>query len=1243
MLGMHPIFTLFGTAPDLTTPTGAANYTRQLAQQAGLHVMLTQPGSKIPWDTRTDKDRETDDAHWQQLRQENPDRNLPEKMGGFYLASNNPTRLNKLIKSGYKIIEQELAERDYLRDRRDMAQLRQAGQAGVADGFSDERRDELVELYNQANADIDELKTATGKPPRKGTKKYQQFVRATKLAEGAELTGDEQRRLSAIEDSYPEDHPWPNFAVEVGSSNAVVVDCDTADEVAWFKEWAAQQSGDAKWMKTMPTVLSPGVFADGEWKHRDGGHYWFTVDEAAELTTGDGIPVKPLPEEITKVTVKKPGTNVQFTIMVNRAYVLIPPSHRAEGSYRAAGPSHSLPGWLYSYILTDHIDRREQAARKREEKAQREGLGPEEVEQLEHWWETRSWGSILSQLGWTRYGKPDSCGCPVFSRPGGSSPKSATAHVRGCSDARYADSMDPPIHFWTDSPGPEISAMIDAAGTSGTLSKLQLVAAVEESGDVAKATRDAIDLPAGGSSYEYEVTHLGGGLGMVNSVATERDMDQVSESAYLSHAQAPLPAAPTPDTSGEQEDTAYTGSSLFDGDDTTYEASEEEEEELPPVELPEQKQEIPVYKTSNIEHDPIRLRTLEDLRKNRPPVRFLVREWLQENSISLVVGPSNAGKSAVVLDMLCAMAAEQRKGESDHTFWMDVPTKRRNILYVAGEGVDGVTNRVSAWEKHHGRSVSGHMVFKEEAFKFLSPESSWYTLGESIKANNIDVVVFDTLAMMMTGMEENSNDDMGQVVSWLQNLQRHTEASIILVHHTTKSADNPTPRGASALTGAVASQVLVQKRDMETLDEATRTRFEENGTTPIRVSVTKQKDGRYPPALDLTLVEAPVPPRLDKDGNLMPDIDDFGVPNNTRTVLVGDTTGVIPRNLPPVTEYVKPTESQAVPPEFSYRVLEKLVERIITLTTGPARSRRVQESTRARLLDDLKLHMECHVYGASKEDLKRAFESALDVAFRTGIVEYEGTRIVPNHSLRDSQGQGIDRTDRDAVRAAMMEPISDKVVVEEFISEGDDEDEPAGSDDGSDAGSAVVPDTVPSGAPVSAGEVAGLATQVPDTDVPVLPPGESRSRDIPDQPVRILGTPYDGQGQGQQRQPQPPQVPQVPQYPAPQTGQPGQPQVPQYPAQPQPSKSPQFGGLALTVPGEDTPPAKQQAQPDSPAQPPQVPGTVPAAVPGTVPPPVPPVIPGAVPPAVQPGAPADQSGDPWGAPDTSQPGWGHLN
>ena len=60
MLGMHPIFTLFGTSPDMTTAAGAANYARQLTTEAGLAVMLAlvasthvlntaRPGGRHGW------------------------------------------------------------------------------------------------------------------------------------------------------------------------------------------------------------------------------------------------------------------------------------------------------------------------------------------------------------------------------------------------------------------------------------------------------------------------------------------------------------------------------------------------------------------------------------------------------------------------------------------------------------------------------------------------------------------------------------------------------------------------------------------------------------------------------------------------------------------------------------------------------------------------------------------------------------------------------------------------------------------------------------------------------------------------------------------------------------------------------------------------------------------------------------------------------------------------------------------
>lgn len=1232
MLGMHPIFTLFGTSPDMTTAAGASNYARQLITEAGLAVMLAQPGKKLPWDTRTIKERENDQVHWNELRVNNPERNLPEEMGGFYLASKDPVRVGKLIRAGYKILEAELAERDYFRMRIDMAKWAVEGTTGTPDpDLTDDRRNELSAALQQAQNDVDELSGEGGKEPRKGTKKHARYTQALKLSKADALSADEQARLQSLESSYPTE--FPNLAVEVGASNVVVADCDTADEVAWFKEWAAQQSGDANWAYTMPTVLSPGVLADGEWKHRDGGHYWFSINPDAKTPTPAGLTVQPIPETITKVHVKKPGTNIQFTLMVNKAYVLIPPSQRTEGAYQAAGPSHDMPGWLYDYIIKDHQDQRERAEERERERALRSGLSDEQQEAVEQWWSSVSWSDILLPHGWKPYGT-DNCGCPVFSRPGYTNPKSATGHIRSCTNPRYADSNDPPIHFWTDNPGAEIQAMIDQVGSASTLSKLQAVAALDYSGSVREALTNAVQVEL--SDTTYDVIPVVPGFAMVNTIEHDEEDDVYAASAYLSgpphpaqatqpaQVQQPQPAAqpgmPVAPQQSQPQPAQAAQPALhlppvpewfvpmdYVGDDTTYDASPEEEEELPPPALPEAKQDIKVYKTSGITDDKITLRSLDYLRKHRPPVKFLIRDWIQENTVSLIVGPSNSGKSAVVLDMLCTMAAEASEYDSDHTMWVNQKAKRRNILYVAGEGIDGVVSRVTAWEEQHGRQVGKHMIFKEEAFKFQSPESSWYRLGESIINNNIDVVVFDTLAMMMTGMEENSNDDMGKVVAWLQNLQVNTGATIILIHHTTKSTENITPRGASALTGAVASQVLVQKRDMETLDEETRERFKEKYITPIRVSVTKQKDGKYPDDLDLTLVPVPVPPRLDEDGNELPNVDDFGDENYSTTVLLGDSTGrVVTSGAAPNVEFAKPTNNREVPADFTGRVLEALIDRIVILTTGERRSRRVVDASRTRLFQFLKLDMDYYQFGADETDLKRSFETALNIAFREGLVEYEGTHIVPAHNL------GLDRSDRDAVRDELMRRIADEIAVDSYVVDdtddnGDDDNGPdgdggpgggpGGGPDGGPApagpGEIVVPTHI-GGKPVGKASPELIRAMRPDP----MPAGETRRGAIPMNfaPVQV-----------------PSQAPSAPTPPAAPVALPSGVTV----------KAPQPGGFSAVVPDVDMAPdpqahaAHSPALAGKPAIPPTVPGDVPVGVQAPVQPIVQPGVQAPAPPAVQ--------------------------
>lgn len=308
------------------------------------------------------------------------------------------------------------------------------------------------------------------------------------LIEYAEATGDNTRdeprggvhmatndvlRLRSYVRRYRKEHGEDapvNLAIEVGNSALIVADCDTAAERAAFCDWWASKHGDERLKHALPTVLSPGVFKDGVWVHKDGGHFYFTVD---------GLD---LPAHMGKMSVTHNGAT--FDVFWRDRYVLIPPSVRAEGPYQRVGPVLQLTDheWLHREILTYAASRsiRPEGAGK---------LSEHNQDALVAWYTSTSWGDILAPHGWEWTGKDKSCGCPIWGRPGGrSSDKSATAHEPGCSNSRY-NPEDPPIHFWTSQPGKEIQEKLqEVGGNASTLSKLQLFAALEFKG----SDRDAL-------------------------------------------------------------------------------------------------------------------------------------------------------------------------------------------------------------------------------------------------------------------------------------------------------------------------------------------------------------------------------------------------------------------------------------------------------------------------------------------------------------------------------------------------------------------------------------------------------------------------------------------------------------------------------------------------------------------------------------------------------------------------------
>ena len=277
----------------------------------------------------------------------------------------------------------------------------------------------------------------------------------------------------------PKTHPAPlepnaplNFAVRLRGSGYVVVDADTPQEVNALKQFLAPEFGGLDKVPA-PTVLTPGGGG-----HNGGGHWWFKLPDT--VTISDDMPA------VHKVTTE----HGSFSVYLNDAYVLIPPSTRPEGPYVANSPDNPLPLTLAMELKTREVSIKEAAVerqRRAEERAAHLQAGDFTLDQsIAEWAQSVSWDELLTRHGWHASGTVDGCGCAIFTRPGApSSPKSATAHEASCSLGRY-DAENSPLHVWTDNAPDEIAAHIIARNTK-TISKLTFVALMEHGGDMTKA------------------------------------------------------------------------------------------------------------------------------------------------------------------------------------------------------------------------------------------------------------------------------------------------------------------------------------------------------------------------------------------------------------------------------------------------------------------------------------------------------------------------------------------------------------------------------------------------------------------------------------------------------------------------------------------------------------------------------------------------------------------------------------
>lgn len=205
---------------------------------------------------------------------------------------------------------------------------------------------------------------------------------------------------------------------------------------------------------------------------------------------------------------------------------------------------------------------------------------------------------------------------------------------------------------------------------------------------------------------------------------------------------------------------------------------------------------------------------------------WVIKGVIPKRGTGIFIADANVGKTGVVMDMAHHIASSDTWAE--HRIPHSAP-----VLYVGGEGMAGIANRLKALRIHYGTlGTFGVMSLDETASLFNAPNVAVKRIMEAVgdlekaTGKKVAMIVLDTLAALSVGMDENSAQDAGVVLGALRKIERKAECFVLAIHHMGKDQTKGA-RGSSALRGNV--DTVLKLEDKKGI---------------ITVEIDKQRDGK---------------------------------------------------------------------------------------------------------------------------------------------------------------------------------------------------------------------------------------------------------------------------------------------------------------------------------------------------------------------------------------------------------------
>lgn len=203
--------------------------------------------------------------------------------------------------------------------------------------------------------------------------------------------------------------------------------------------------------------------------------------------------------------------------------------------------------------------------------------------------------------------------------------------------------------------------------------------------------------------------------------------------------------------------------------------------------------------------------------------RDFVEGLLCDREFSVIYGESNCGKTFFMLDLAMHVATGMQ--------WRSRAVEQGGVVYAALEGGHGTRNRVYAFKQRYGITKGIPLAIVPASINLLDQDIDLPAFCHAIRTaseriGNVRLLVVDTLARAISGGDENSSVDMGQLVINADYIRTQTGAHIAFIHHSGKDTAKGA-RGHSSLRAAVDTEIEISRPDTE---------------SPSAIKVVKQRE-----------------------------------------------------------------------------------------------------------------------------------------------------------------------------------------------------------------------------------------------------------------------------------------------------------------------------------------------------------------------------------------------------------------